>query len=338
VEVYQMKIGVVGLGYWGPNLVRNFLGNEEVTKVYAIDKKESRLHQVAKRLPGAVYSDDYEKALGAGGVDAVAIATPVATHYPLAKMALERGKHVLLEKPLTACVKEAEELCNLAAEKNLVLMVDHTFLYTGAVTKMKELIDSGEIGDLYYFDSVRINLGLFQHDVNVIWDLATHDISIMNYLIDRKPVAVSAFGTSHHNRVEDVAYVVVKFEDNLIAHFHVNWLAPVKIRRILLGGQKKMVVYDDMEPSEKIKVYDKGVEIKSQEGIYETLIQYRTGDMCAPKLDGAEALSMLCSNFVKSILGKEAPLSDGVSGLNVVKVLEAANKSIEQGGKDIALD
>lgn len=333
-----MKVGVVGLGYWGPNLVRNFLGIENVSEVHAIDKSETRLHQIAKRLPGAKYGSDYEKMLDSSGVDAVAIATPVASHYPLAKMALERGKHVLLEKPLTASVREAEELCNLADKKNLVLMVDHTFLYTGAVMKMKELICSGEIGDLYYFDSVRINLGLFQHDVNVIWDLATHDISIMNHLIDRKPLAVSAYGTSHHNHVEDVAYVVVKFDDNLIAHFHVNWLAPVKIRRILLGGQKKMIVYDDMEPSEKIKVYDKGVEIKSQEGIYETLIQYRTGDMYAPKLDGAEALSLLCNNFVKSVLGETTPASDGISGLNVVRILEAANKSIQQSGKNISLD
>ena len=333
-----MKVGVVGLGYWGPNLVRNFLGSEKVSEVHAVDKSETRLHQISKRLPGAKYGNDYEKMLESTDVDAVAVATPVATHYQLAKMALERGKHVLLEKPLTASVREAEELCELADKKNLILMVDHTFLYTGAVMKMKELISSGEIGDLYYFDSVRINLGLFQHDVNVIWDLATHDISIMNYLMDRKPRAVSAYGTSHYNHVEDVAYMVVKFDDNLIAHFHVNWLAPVKIRRILLGGQKKMVVYDDMEPSEKVKVYDKGVEIKSQEGIYETLIQYRTGDMYAPKLDGVEALSLLCNNFVTSILGETIPASSGIAGLNVVRILEAANKSLQRNGRDIPLD
>ncbi|HUI30627.1 MAG TPA: Gfo/Idh/MocA family oxidoreductase [Candidatus Acidoferrales bacterium] len=333
-----MKIGIVGLGYWGPNLVRNFLGIDNVTEVHAVDKNESRLHQIAKRLPGAKYRNDYEEMLKSSGVDAVAIATPVASHFPLAKMALEYGKHVLIEKPLTASVREAEELCNLAAKKNLVLMVDHTFLFTGAVMKMKELIDSGEVGDLYYFDSVRINLGLFQHDVNVIWDLATHDISIMNHLIDRKPIAVSAYGTSHYNHVEDVAYVVVKFEDNLIAHFHVNWLAPVKIRRILLGGQRKMIVYDDMEPSEKIKVYDKGVEIKSKEGIYQTLIQYRTGDMYAPKLEGIEALSLLCNNFVKSVFKEATPASDGISGLNVVRILAAANRSLQNNGKDILLD
>lgn len=333
-----MKVAVIGLGYWGPNLVRNFLGTDGVKEVYAVDVNETRLFQVSKRLPGAKFEKDFEKLLDSVNVDAVVIATPVSSHYSLAKKALEAGKHVLVEKPLTSSVAQADELCALAAGRNLVLMVDHTFVYTGAVRKIKEIIESGDVGDLFYFDSVRVNLGLFQHDVNVIWDLATHDVSIMDYLIDKKPVAVSAYGTSHYNHVEDVAYVVVKFPDNLIAHFHVNWLAPVKVRQILIGGQKRMILYDDVEPSEKVKVYDKGVDIKTREGIYQTLIQYRTGDMFAPKLDGTEALAALCANFISSIQGKSKPQSDGQSGLNVVRILEAANKSIRQNGKDILLD
>lgn len=333
-----MKIGVIGLGYWGPNLVRNFLSTDNISEVYAVDKSETRLHQIQKRLPGPKYQTDYEKLLESDSVDAVAIATPVASHYPLGKMALERGKHLLLEKPLTTSVKEGEELCNLAAKNNLVLMVDHTFIYTSAIRKMCQLIDTGEIGRVSYFDSVRVNLGLFQHDVNVVWDLATHDISIMHYLLRDKPVSVAAFGSAHYNGHEDIAYVVVNFNGGLIAHFHVNWLAPVKVRQILIGGTKKMIMYDDVEPSEKVKVYDKGVVAETKEGIYNTLIQYRTGDMYAPHLNGSEALSLLCSNFARSITGEATPETDGTAGLEVVRILEAASRSMKSNGAVVTLD
>jgi len=238
---------------------------------------------------------------------------------------------------MTTSTREAEELIELANRKNLTLMVDHTFIFTGAVRKIKELIDLGKIGTLSYFDSVRINLGLFQHDVNVIWDLAAHDLAIMDYLIGQKPTAVSAHGISHYNRIEDVAYVTVNFSEDLIAHFHVNWLAPVKIRRILIGGSKQMIVYDDVEPTEKVKIYNKGVDIVSKEGVYRALIEYRTGDMYAPKLDITEALSSLCDHFIKCIASKERPLTSGEMGLNVVRILEAAEKSIKNGGVSVEL-
>ncbi len=332
-----MKVGVIGLGYWGPNVVRNFLSTPGVEKVYACDLDETRLKFVKSRFPSIELTNDTEFILKSPEIDAVAIVTPVATHFPLAKKALENGKHVLVEKPMTSSVKEAEELIEISEKKNLVLMVDHTFIFTGAVRKIKELIDAGEIGELYYFDSVRVNLGLFQHDVNVIWDLATHDVSIMNYVVNSKPVSVSAFGTAHYNGIEDIAYITVNFDSGTIAHFHVNWLAPVKVRKILIGGTKKMIVYDDTEPSEKVKVYDKGVIATTKEGIHRVLISYRTGDMYAPKLDETEALNLVCKNFIESIENKQKPITDGVSGLEVVRILEAAEKSIKNEGKLIKL-
>lgn len=333
-----MKVGVIGLGYWGPNLLRNFLSTDGVDKVSAADLNAQRLKVAAKKLPAANYTSHYAELLKSPEIDAVAIATPVSTHFKLAKEALENGKHVLLEKPMTASVAEAEDLISLADRKQLTLMVDHTFIYTGAVRKIQNLISSGELGDVHYFDSVRVNLGLFQHDVNVIWDLATHDLAIMDYLVAARPVSVAAFGVAHYNHVEDVAYVIVNFNNGTIAHFHVNWIAPVKIRQILIGGSKKMVVYDDLEPSEKVKIYDKGVNIKSKEGIYEALIQYRTGDMYSPKLDGTEALSQLTSHFVECIRDSKTPITDGKSGLNVVRILEAAQQSITHNGELITID
>lgn len=333
-----MKVGVIGLGYWGPNLVRNFLATDGVEGVYAADLSDDRLKKASKRFPSAHLTKDYRELLKSPDVDAVAIATPVSTHFELGKEALESGKHVILEKPMTAKVSEAEQLVELAARRKLTLMVDHTFIYTGAVRKIKSLISSGEIGELHYFDSVRVNLGLFQHDVNVVWDLATHDISIMDYLMDEKPVSVAAFGAAHYNHMEDVAYVIVNFNNGTIAHFHVNWLAPVKVRQILIGGSKKMIVYDDVEPSEKVKIYDKGVNMSSNEGIYEALIEYRTGDMYAPKLDSTEALSRLTSHFVECIRESKKPFTDGQSGLNVVKILEAAERSMKNNGKLITID
>jgi len=333
-----MNIGVIGLGYWGPNLVRNFLSTEGVKRVYAADISQARIRSASKRFPSVTYTDNYRDLILSKEVDAIAIATPVSTHYPLAKEALLNGKHVILEKPMTRKVSEAQELVEIAHRRNLTLMVDHTFIYTGAVRKIKQLISDGEIGDLLYFDSVRVNLGLFQHDVNVIWDLATHDISIMQHIINQKPISVAAFGATHYNGVEDVAYVVVNFDNDIIAHFHVNWLAPVKVRQILIGGSRKMIVYDDVEPSEKVKVYDKGVDVTTEEGVYQLLVQYRTGDMYSPKLDSTEALSLLASHFVECIEHSKTPVTNGEAGLGVVRILEAAEKSINNNGKLIAID
>jgi predicted dehydrogenase len=327
-----MKIGIIGLGYWGPNLVRNFLANKNVESVVCYDLNPKRLESVKQRFPSVETVSDYKTLLTNPAVAAVAVVTPVSTHYRLANEALEAGKHVLVEKPLTDSVKDGCSLINLAEQKKLTLMVDHTFIYTGAVRKIKELIQSGELGEILYYDSVRINLGLFQHDINVLWDLAPHDISIMNYVVAQKPESVSAVGARHFNDVEDMAYLTVNFANNLIAHFHVNWLSPVKVRRILIGGSKKMIVYDDMDPSEKVKVYDKGVEVQSEEMIRNVLVQYRMGDMYAPNLDQTEALALLCSDFIESIIKGKKPLSDGVAGLDVVKLLEAGQRSLRNGG------
>jgi predicted dehydrogenase len=332
-----MKIGIVGMGYWGPNLVRNFLATSNVEGVVCCDMSEKRLQLAKRKFPSVELTASYEDLLSRDDIDAVAVATPVSTHFPLGMKALEAGKHLLLEKPMTGSTEEAMKLIEAAAQRNLTLMVDHTFIYTGAVRKIKELVVSGKIGDILYFDSVRVNLGLFQHDTNVIWDLAPHDLSIMDYVIGREPVAVTAVGVNHFNDVEDIAYLTVQYADRLIAHFHVNWLSPVKIRKILIGGSKLMVVYDDMETSEKIKVYDKGVEIRGEESIHKTLVQYRTGDMHAPQIDQTEALSLLTAEFVDSIIGLTRPTSDGQSGMNVVRILEAAEASLRAGGKQIEL-
>jgi predicted dehydrogenase len=280
----------------------------------------------------------YEELLVRSDIAAITIATPVSTHYGLGLRALQAGKHLLLEKPLATKATEVLHLMEEAEKRKLVLAVDHTFAYTGPVRKIKEMLHNDVIGEVLYYDSVRINLGLFQHDVNVIWDLATHDLAIMDYLLDKSPVAVSAVGAAHFNSVEDVAYLTVHFDDDLLAHFHVNWLSPVKIRRILIGGTKHMVVYDDMEPSEKLKVYDKGVEIKGQESIYSTLVQYRIGDMYAPVVPQTEALSLLTAEFVDCIKTGRRPTTDGQAGLNVVRVLEAADASLKSGGRIIKLE
>lgn len=331
-----MKVAVVGLGYWGPNLVRNFSALESVSEVLCSDVDAGRVQQLVTRFPNVHAVASYEAVLQSD-CDAVAIATPISLHYTMAIEALRRGKHVLLEKPMASSARDCEELIAMAAAHQCVLMVDHTFLYTGAVRKMKEIIDRGEVGDIYYFDSVRVNLGLFQHDVNVLWDLAPHDLSIMGYLLRQPPKAVSAVGVNHYNHMEDVAYLTVHFGEKMMAHIHVNWLAPVKIRRILIGGSKKMIVYNDMEPSEKVKVYDSGVKVVSREGIYKTLVEYRTGDMFAPKLDQSEALTLVVRDFVESISSGRQPLANGESGLRIVRVLEAAEQSIKHEGKLITL-
>jgi predicted dehydrogenase len=273
-------------------------------------------------------------------VDAVAIATSVNTHFQLAKEALEAGKHIWVEKPFTSSKAQGEELIKIAASKKLNIFVDHTFLYTGAVRKIKELIDKGELGDIIYFDSVRINLGLFQHDVNVVWDLAPHDLSIMNYVLkDKVPIAVTASGVSSYNCLENIAQLSVHFKDSsCFAHFHVNWTSPVKIRRIMIAGKKKMLVFDDLEYSEKIKIYDSGIEFKSTESIHDALVQYRTGDMYSPQVSQTEALSSAVKEFIDSILEKRKPLTDGKNGVDVVEILEASEKSIKQKGIPVYLN
>lgn len=333
-----MKVAVIGVGYWGPNLIRNFLSLDEVENVIACDLDESLLAKTAKRFTGIETATNYEEVLLRDDVQIVAIATPVSLHFEIAKKALSAGKHCWIEKPMTESVAESEELIELAEKNNLKIFVDHTFIYTGAVRKMKEIITSGRLGDLYYFDSVRVNLGLFQHDVNVIWDLAPHDLSIMDYLLEKKPLAVSAIGSGHvGNDLEDIAYLTLMFENNLIAHFHVNWLAPVKIRKTLIGGTKSMIVFDDMETSEKIKIYDKGIEVENREGVYETLVQYRTGDMLSPKISQVEALTVAAQHFIDCIINDKTPLTDGVAGLNVVRILEASSESIKNQGKLIEI-
>jgi predicted dehydrogenase len=333
-----MKVGIIGLGYWGPNLIRNFMGHPEVDKVYGCDLSDDRLNFIKSRFPSAELLKDYNEMLKKD-ISIVAIATPVDTHFKFAKMALDSGKHIWVEKPFTATSQEATELINLAEQKNLKIFVDHTFIYTGAVQKMRDLVDSGEIGDIKYFDSVRINLGLFQHDVNVIWDLAPHDLSIMHYLMPHEKVAaVSAHGIANYYDHENVAHLSVYFENNCFAHFHVNWTSPVKIRKMLVGGDKKMLVFDDMENFEKIKIYDAGVEISSKEKIHEALVQYRMGDMHSPKIQATEALSLGAAEFINAINENRDPKTSGKDGLEVVKILEASEKSIKNKGKLIELN
>jgi predicted dehydrogenase len=332
-----MKIGVVGFGYWGPNLVRNFQANSSVEGVVCFDASEKRLATAKQKFPSLEVAKTYDELLARKDVAAVAIATPVSTHHPLALQALKAGKHVLLEKPMTESAAHSKELIEAAEANKLTLMVDHTFVYTGAVRKIKELVDNGRLGEIMYFDSVRVNLGLFQHDTNVVWDLAPHDLSIMDYIIGQEPVSVAAIGSKHFSDKEDIAYITVKYANQLIAHFHVNWMSPVKVRKILIGGSKLMVVYDDMEPSEKIRVYDKGVDIKERESIYKVLVEYRTGDMWAPKIDLNEALAMMVGDFVEAIKTGRRPTADGRSGLKVVKILEAAQESLKQNGTLIQL-
>lgn len=333
-----MNIGVIGLGYWGPNIVRNFVSNENVENVVCCDLSEERLTKIKKQFHSVQTTKNVDDILKDISIDAVAIVTPVDTHYRLAKNALENGKHILVEKPFTSTVAEAEELLSLAEKKGLKVMVDHTFLYTPAVQKIKKLVDTGEIGDILYFDSTRINLGLFQRDVNVIWDLAPHDFSIMNYIINKKPISLNAMGADHVGKgLEDVAYVHVNFGNNLIAHFHVNWLSPVKIRKVLIGGSKKMIVFDDMENSEKIKIFDTGIEIQNKDDEYQKLINYRLGDIYSPLLNNAEALSALIKDFISAIISDTKPVASGIEGLKVIQLLEATQKSIKNNGKEILL-
>lgn len=334
----KIGVAVVGCGYWGPNLVRNFASCPMTCVVAVCDQDPARLERAGSLCPQAKRMENFSALLDDPAVQAVAIATPVATHAELALAALEAGKHVLVEKPMAASVAEAEEMVRRAEKVGRVLMVDHTFIYSPPVRKMKELVEAGELGDLYYIDSVRINLGLFQHDVNVVWDLAPHDLSILDYLVGRLPRSLSAFGSCHVDTVreiEDVAYLNLDMGGGLLASFHVNWLSPVKIRHFILGGTKKSLVYNDLDPAERIKVYDRGVtvshDLETRRGL---LINYRTGDVWIPHLDNAEPLQTMVRHFADCILGHKRPLTDGQAGLRVVRILDAAQRSIKaQGGR-----
>jgi predicted dehydrogenase len=338
----MIGLAVVGYGYWGPNLVRNISDNSRARLVSVCDLNDARLASVRSRYPAVKTTTTFDEVLGDPTVDAVAISTPVASHYRLAMKALMAGKHVLVEKPMAATVEEASRMVEEAARRRLILAVDHTFVHTGAVRKMCELIESG-LGDMYYYDSVRVNLGLFQHDVSVIWDLAVHDLSILDYVLPEKPVAVSATGMSHVlGEPENIAYLTLFFDSRLIAHIHVNWLAPVKVRRTLVGGSDKMIVYDDLEPSEKIKVYDKGITMSPAaqgygDKVRQMMVGYRSGDMHAPRLDMTEALKRELDEFIDCVEKNVWPVADGHAGLRVVRTLEAATRSLAQRGRVVEL-
>jgi predicted dehydrogenase len=334
----MIRVGVIGYGYWGPNIVRNF-NNGDISRVVMVcDQRPESLRKVQQAYPQVQVTSDSGELINSPHIDVVAVVTPVWTHFELAKAALKNGKHVFVEKPFTFTAGQAEELVNLAEQKNLLIMVDHTFLFTGAVKKIRQLIDEGTLGNLYYYDSTRVNLGLFQHDVNVIWDLAPHDLSIMDYLIQEKPEGVVATAEKHLNGLEDVAFLTFYFPHNIIAHVNVNWLSPVKVRTTLIGGEKKMVVWNDLEADEKIRIYDKGVEKSTNtEGIYEILVKYRTGDMWAPQIEHTEALKKELEYFADCINSNRTPINDGKAGWRVVQMLEAANQSVRSRGAAIEL-
>lgn len=335
----MVRIGVIGYGYWGPNLVRNFVECPETEVLAVADLNPERLHLIGRRYPAVQTTTDYTELLRNPHIDAIAISTPVTSHFPLAMEALKAGKHVLVEKPMTVNSEQALTLIDEAERRKLVLMVDHTFVYTGAVRKIRDLIDQGSLGQLYYYDSTRVNLGLFQHDVDVIWDLAVHDLSIMEYILPESPVAVSATGIGHvAGAAENIAYVTAFYESSLIAHLNVNWLSPVKVRRTLIGGSRKMVVYDDTESSEKVKLYDKGITVKNgPESVYKLMVGYRSGDMYCPQLDVTEGLRVEAQHFADCIENGKTPLTDGYAGLRVVSVLEAATESMKNRGRSVPL-
>jgi len=327
-----MKFGVVGYGYWGPNIVRNLMSLEGSQVIAIAEIGAHARARAQKAYPGVIVTSDASELIRSTEIDAIAVVSPVWTHYELTKAALENGKHVFVEKPFTSTSAQGEELIDLAARKGLKVMVDHTFLFTGAVKKIKELIDAGALGNLYYYDSTRVNLGLFQHDVNVLWDLAPHDLSIMDYLIKGDPEGIVATGQGHLNGHEDVAFMTLYYPEKVIAHINVNWLSPVKVRTTLIGGEKRMLVWNDLEADEKLKVYDKGVEISSREGVYELLVSYRSGDMWSPQLEQGEALRQELSYFVDCISDGQEPFNNGCAGLRVVRMLEKANESLTTKG------
>jgi predicted dehydrogenase len=333
----MIKIGVIGYGYWGPNLVRTFAEAQLGTVVAVSDLDPKKLATVNKRYPAVKTTNNFQDLLRDPEIDAIAIATPVSTHFEFGMAALKAGKHLWLEKPMTETSLQARKLVDEAQKRNLTLFVDHTFVYTGAVRKMGDVIKSGDLGRVYYYDSIRVNLGLFQRDVNVISDLAVHDFSILDYLLGEHPVAISASGINHFpGTPENLAYITLFYDSGTIAHVNVSWLAPVKVRQILLGGSKKMITYDDLEPSEKVKIYDKGISFtEDPKQIQEMRVGYRTGDMMAPKLDGTEALRLAGDHFIDCIINKKTPQTDGSLGLRVVELIEAATSSMRGRGETV---
>jgi predicted dehydrogenase len=335
----EVGVGVIGYGYWGPNLVRNFMGDAGMRVVAVCDRSRDRLAEVGRLYPAVETTTDARDLFRNSDIDAIAIATPVATHFELAREALKSGKHVLIEKPIAASADEASKLIDEAARRKLVLLVDHTFVFTGAVTKIREVIREPSFGTLQYYDSTRVNLGLFQHDVNVMWDLAVHDLSIMDFVVGVSPVAVSATGLSHvKGQPANVAFMTLFFDTDVIAHINVNWLSPVKIRRTLVGGSKRMIVYDDLETSEKVKIYDKGITVtETPDEVRKLLISYRTGDLWSPKVNDTEALRLEVAHFRECIHGNAKPLTPGERGLAIVRMLEAADESMKKRGQAVKL-
>jgi len=327
-----LNVGVIGYGYWGPNIVRNFHNASNATVVSVCDLNPKSLERVRRSYPSVGVTTDPDDILNNPAIDAVAIVTPVSHHFPLAKKALENGKHVFVEKPFTQTSAEAQELIEIAARKKLLIMVDHTFLFSGAVRKIRELIDNDTLGTLYYYDSTRVNLGIFQHDANVVWDLAPHDLSIIDYLIGGEPEAILATGEKHVNGIENIAFITIHFANKVIAHLNVNWLSPVKVRSTLIGAEKKMLVWNDLESDEKIKIYDKGVERSSGLGDHALRVIHRAGDIWVPKLEQVEALTRETQYFVDCIMNNHTPINDGLSGLRVVQMLEAVDRSMAQRG------
>ena len=334
----MVRVGVIGYGYWGPNIVRNLFAIDGFRVEVVCDKSADALQRAHKAFPTIRTTQDASEILRSTEIEAVAVITPVWTHFELAKAALQNGKHVFVEKPFTATSQQAQELIELAQKKNLRIMVDHTFLFTGAVRKIKQVIDEGVLGDLFYYDSLRVNLGLFQHDVNVIWDLAPHDLAIVDYLIQDRPEAMVATGQCHLNGHEDIAFITLYYPRNVIAHINVNWLSPVKVRTTLIGGEKKMLVWNDLEADEKIKIYDKGVNVKTQEGLHQLLVSYRSGDMWAPQVQQTEALKAELTYLYECIMNNKNPFNDGLAGLRVVKMLEAADRSVRNRGEAILME
>lgn len=334
----MVKLGIIGYGYWGPNLMRNFFAAKDCQVVAVADSRPEQLLHLGKVFPGVTGTLDAEELIRDPSIDALVIATPVATHFALASKALLHGKHVLLEKPMTATIQEAEILIDLAEQKNVLLMVDHTFLYTGAVEKMKSLVAANELGSIKYLDSTRINLGLFQPDVNVLWDLAPHDISILQYLVEEPPYSVNATGRTHtNNGIENIAYLTINYNSGFIAHFNCSWTSPVKVRMMLLGGDRKMILYNDLEPTEKVKIYDTGYNHVADEEKKRVLVDYRIGDIHVPKLHTTEALLNMANDFIACILERRQPRSSWQIGLNVIRILEASNASIRHGGSEVLL-
>jgi predicted dehydrogenase len=331
----MIRVGVIGSGYWGPNIVRNLRSLEGCQVAAVCDQSPAASKRIRQAYPDLTVTTDSAELLTSADIDAIAVVTPVCTHFELAKAALENGKHVFVEKPFTATADQAEQLIELADRKNLKIMVDHTFLFTGAVRKIRELVDEGVLGDLYYYDSTRVNLGLFQHDVSVVWDLAPHDLSIMSHLIPEEPEAVVATGQSHLNGLVDVAFLTVYFPGKTIAHINVNWLSPVKVRTTLLGGEKKMLVWNDLDADEKLKIYDKGVQMGNGQGLYELMVSYRSGDMWAPRVEQTEALKVELGHFIDCVQKGDTPVNDGMAGLRVVKLLEAADRSLKERGRAV---